>query len=245
MPLFALSEQEVALLQKLLNLHKGQLGNVQGSRPPTEQSWGDGEDHQAPEIYLAKPQDSEGLDGITRASGTASDDYDTAGKGTCDIYRIVEDTPGIPEIHQIEGLQKEVYNVGQPMPQDWLVVLRSKVGKWLGIPVGISFVGFELAEDHPGKGIPFDIRLGVWSPDTLQWTNSAGCYDQGLAKAIDWRFGVPYPEECATGLGMWMSAVDFLTAEGTGTSEVADERIVEVWTLDCESPGCIGTGTCP
>ncbi len=238
MTLKGLTEQEVAVLQKLLDAHRGQLGNILGSRPSTDQTWSEAEDHQAPEVYLAKPQDAEGLDGITRASGTADTDYDLAGKGICDIYKIVEDTPGIPELQPVDGLERETYNVGQSMPQDWLMVLRSKYGKWLAIPIGINFVGFELAVDHPGKGIPFLVNVGRWNSAILNWV-----YDQGLSTAIDHRFGVPYPEECATGLGMWMSADDLSTGTGTGTSDVTAEKIIEVWALDCETPGCAGTGT--
>ena len=243
--LYALTDREVALLQRILDIHRSELGNVP-SRPPTERSFDEGEDHQAPEVYVAKPRDEEGLNGLTTPPGTAEDDYDIAGKGQCDIYRISTRDPGVPELVPIEGLQKTVYNIGQQaMPQDWMIALRSKGGPWLGIPTGLSFVGFCSAEDHPGKSIPFDINVGRWDPNRLNWV-----YDQGLAKAIDHRFGVPYPEKCSTGLGMWMSAVDYIpgTESGTGTSEAADEKILEVWAFDCESPGCpcdggFGTGT--
>lgn len=85
--------------------------------------------------------------------------------------------------------------------------------------------GVMLAEDHPGRGLPFDVWLGTWNPATDGWD-----YDTSeTVKAIDWRYDVPYPEECATGLA------EARASDTYGT-------IWEIVALDCSSPGC-GSGS--
>jgi hypothetical protein len=79
-----------------------------------------------------------------------------------------------------------------------------------------------LEEDHPGRGEVFDITLGVWSPDDHKWL-----YTGDSAKAIDWRYDVPYPTGHATGL---------FEARPSTTYGV----IWEVVALDCASPGECG-----
>jgi len=83
--------------------------------------------------------------------------------------------------------------------------------------------GFMLAEDHPGQGILFDIWLGEWSPATHSWIYAETAAN--MYQCIDWRFDVPYPDKCATGLGVWRLSD-------------AHDRIMEVVALDCSSPGC-------
>jgi len=82
-------------------------------------------------------------------------------------------------------------------------------------------VGFMLAEDHPGRGLLFEVWLGTWDSATHSWD-----YDGSVTyQCIDWRYDVPYPEICATGLGFWMPSDEY-------------GKIIEVWSLDCSSPGC-------
>jgi len=54
-----------------------------------------------------------------------------------------------------------------------------------------------LAEDHPGCGEVFDLKLGTWNPATHKWDYEA----EASAKGIDWWYSVsgPYPDEGATG----------------------------------------------
>ena len=81
-------------------------------------------------------------------------------------------------------------------------------------------VGFCLAENHPGKGIEFGVYAGTWSIGGHSWA-----YDTGTEyQCIDWRFGAPFPDAGATGLGQWRESTD----EGA---------ILEVVALDCDSPG--------
>ena len=141
-----LSDSEVALLQRLLDVHRGQLGNMP-SRPPTERSWDEGEDHQAPEVYIAYPQTHAGIPVLLSAgtgTGESDSDYDEPGKAECDIYKIVEnDTTGDPELHDA-GFSKDVYNLTpSAIDQDWVSVARTKFGKWLAI-ASVSTAGATL-----------------------------------------------------------------------------------------------------
>ena len=80
---------------------------------------------------------------------------------------------------------------------------------------------FCLAEDHPGRGIAFDVYKGVWDPDQDKWTypDTVTTY-----KAIDWRYDVPYPDEGSKGL---------FTPRVSTTHGV----IYECVSLDCDTPG--------
>lgn len=83
-------------------------------------------------------------------------------------------------------------------------------------------VGFCLAEDHPGKGTEFDVYAGIWNIADQEWEYE--CTTDNKFKCIDWRYGVPYPDEGATGLGQWNESTD-------------NGAILEPLPLDCESPG--------
>jgi hypothetical protein len=88
----------------------------------------------------------------------------------------------------------------------------------------MSTKGACLAEQHPGRGVPFDATLGVWNPATDGWD-----YIGATIKCIDWRYGVPYPEAGATGLFTQRPSATYGT-------------IWECVSLDCSSPGepCYG-----
>lgn len=135
MPLHFLTDEEVALLQRVIDAHHKNRINTP-SRPPTERSFSDREDHQAPETYIAFPQDEDGIPALTPNVGTADDDYDEPGVATCDIYRIIV-TDGTPKLQPISGLEREVYNLSEnAVPQAWLTVTRDKFGQWLPFDPG-------------------------------------------------------------------------------------------------------------
>jgi hypothetical protein len=89
-------------------------------------------------------------------------------------------------------------------------------------PPAIEIRGGCLEENHPGRGIVFEIALGVWSSSNHKWS-----YTAGTKKAIDWRYGVPYPPAGATG--------SFIQRPSD-----THGSIWEVLDLDCESPGECG-----
>ena len=83
-----------------------------------------------------------------------------------------------------------------------------------------------LNEDHPGRGTVFEIHLGTWNPSHA--SGGKWIYDtETISYAIDWRYGVPYPDEGSTGLF---------------ESRASDEYgvIWECVALDCETPGACG-----
>jgi hypothetical protein len=234
MPYYFLTEEDHRLLQEFIRQSKRHRINTP-SRPGTERSWDIAEDHQAPEVYVAKPQDpggtgtgtgdGSGIPGLTRATGTAS--YDEPGVAACDIYKIY-DNNGTPELRPIDGLERQVYNVSDaPIPQDWITTYRTKGGAWVTPPIP-GLIGFMLAEDHPGRGIAFEVWLGQWNSAIIQWEYpdyiGTGTI-QNTVTAIDWRYDVPYPAQCAQGLGVWRPSDEF-------------GKVIEVVALDCSSMGC-------
>ena len=102
-----------------------------------------------------------------------------------------------------------------------LYAADGKVINWMMLDgSSVELRGGCLDEDHPGRGIVFDIHLGTWTPASDSWT-----YDTvTIYKAIDHRYGVPYPLAGATGL-FWPRKS---TTYGTVWETVA---------LDCSSPG--------
>ncbi len=78
---------------------------------------------------------------------------------------------------------------------------------------------FCLQEDHPGRGIVFDVKLGTWNPESHSW-----CFEGNPVKAIDWRFDVPYPDAGARGQGYFLPS----TEHGC---------ILIPIDMDCSSPG--------
>lgn len=85
---------------------------------------------------------------------------------------------------------------------------------------GFRLVELCLAENHPGRGVKFNAYLGEWSPATDAWTHDCGT----TLAAIDWRYGVPYPNAGARGL---------FTPRQSDTYGV----IYECVSLDCDTPG--------
>jgi hypothetical protein len=140
MGMYYLSDADVALLQRVINDHKGKR-----EAPPRQgtldQNWSAGEDHQAPEVYVAKPQTNQGIPKLLPTDGSETGTstlvsgslYDEPGQARCDIFKIIyNDTTGDPELHPISGLSKMVYNLqGFSLTQDWMTVLRTKSGKWV------------------------------------------------------------------------------------------------------------------
>jgi len=85
---------------------------------------------------------------------------------------------------------------------------------------GFALIRFCLAEDHPGRGIVFDIYLGVWDSSAHKWLYP----DCTIYKCIDWDYGVPTPDTGARGFGMWKAS----DTHG---------QILHVLTMDCDTPG--------
>lgn len=83
-----------------------------------------------------------------------------------------------------------------------------------------------LAENHPGRGVIFDVYPGTWNHLTHGWNY----VPLQAAKAIDWRYGTPYPGAGSKGLFVARPS------DRLGT-------IYECLSLDCAVPpeGCTDT----
>jgi len=137
------SEQDLAILKQMAHEYRSGRKNTE-SRPPTEHTWSEGEDHQAPETYVAKPQTSAGIPKLLPTddtTGTGTDIsgslYDEPGKAVCDIAKIVYNSvTGDSELLDV-GLPVEVHNLSSSdISQDWILVTRTKYGKWIAAGSG-------------------------------------------------------------------------------------------------------------
>jgi len=182
----------------------------------------------APDDYIVKTPTG----GIAARSGT------TVYGEECDVYKLVGDvTSGELEMEEIEDFAVMVYNLSEDgnIEGDKHVasaLLKGGARYALELGGGIGLVGACLQEDHPGRGVKFSIKLGEWDPVNTVWV-----YDQGdVVTAIDWRYGVPFPDAGATGL--FIKRLWIVEGEYYEEDEVKD--IWEVVALDCSSPGECG-----
>jgi hypothetical protein len=171
------------------------------------------DDYRTHGALIAYPQTA---DGIAAMTGT------TPGSATCTIYQLSGGTT--PTIVGFQDNEK-VYNISlSPIGQDYFIVHRLKTGGYVAASIPrVGSTGVFLAEDHPGRGIVFDVYVGTWNSATHDWEYVG----TATYKAIDWRYGVPYPTQGAQGLAEWRSSDSY-------------GDILEITSLDCEAPG---TGT--
>lgn len=95
---------------------------------------------------------------------------------------------------------------------------------WMLLDEGERLVEGCLAENHPGYGVVFTIKMQVW--DIASNGHKPDPNDTDTHYAIDWRYGMTYPDAGARGL--------FVKRKGTCSGEVTD--IYEVVSLDCSVP---------
>lgn len=126
MPKF-LSDRDASLIQQMLTWWRSVRVNIPKSgRLPHK--------FQSPDIYVALPP-SGGIPALTLA-GSSPAAGDTPGSATCDIYRI--NSSG--DLEAITGLDKTVYNFSLAKVQQWwIIVERSKQGKWVTVNPTIGF----------------------------------------------------------------------------------------------------------
>lgn len=125
------SDDDMRLLQDLVrDKREGRLNAPYRSRHTDSMS--DLESPQAPEVYIAYPQESTGIPALTRGNGTSPD---IAGSAVCEIYQILNNGSD-PEIVAITGKDELVYNISPTAyDQDWVTIYRDKFGRWLTTPV--------------------------------------------------------------------------------------------------------------
>lgn len=197
---FLVSSEDILVLRQVVDWFRKSHGEIPQPDPASA--------FQSPDVYIAKVPDT----GIDALSGT------TPGSEECDLYRIQDG-----ELSSI-GITRKIYNLTTDrIETSYVPVMRTKSGAWIANVSSIGLVGGCLAEGHPGKGEPFDIYLGTWSSSSDGYS-----YDTGTTvKAIDWRYGVPYPDAGATGLFQ-------------ARPSDAHGIIYDTVSLDCLSPGACG-----
>jgi hypothetical protein len=209
---YVLSEADRKLLKRLVQDYLAQTGE----RPTAPE---ENDDYRTSGAHIAYPDDADGIPAMD-ATGTADP---TPGSGRCMIYQL---SGAIPPTIAGVGFKETVYNIsGTAIDQDYFLVHRLKTGKWVAgtAPGRAGTVGIFLVEDHPGRGVEFDVYVGTWNSDTHDWEYLG----TATYPCIDWRFGVPYPTQGAQGLAEWRDSAAY-------------GDILEVTSLDCEAPG---TGT--
>lgn len=165
-------------------------------------------DHRGRFVVLPEPV---GVDGVipARVAGLTVAKVDfTAG-----VFRYAETVPGNAGSLRASPIgSARILWPTTGTSVEWSAVL-------LGVGNSHELVGVELAEDHSAiVGTPFDVHVGT--RDGTGWN-----YDRAKTyRAVDWRVGVPYPDKCATGQAEWFWN--------------GSELMVEIVSLDCESPGC-------
>lgn len=152
-----LSDKDIDLLQWVIDEARSLRGRAL-SRTPVDFLRDMDADQQAPELYIAKPQEgsipamtpAETTTGTGTGTETASPEYDTPGEAYCDIYKITEDNDGNPAIIQVNR-EVRVFNVAASVidpGNGYLVVNRDKFGRWLaGASPGLALRWFCLTAD--------------------------------------------------------------------------------------------------
>ncbi len=241
---FILSESDRKILLEVVGLVKqGRINSP--SRPPTESSWSDQEDHQAPETYIAKTP----ADGIPAISGVVP------GKAACDLYRVlVDQLSGLPELVQFSSQQKDIHNT-TPAAVDgdiYIPVTRSKFGSWLSSPVGVfnQRIRFQILsiDDCDNAAIVFITarpcgisKVPEESAGRVRVYDSIGCFfddeeNSDLIGREGWAsYMQPFDpvDSLCVGTG---TGTDAVTGTGTGTDVFCRWEVDEL----C----CPPTGTC-
>jgi len=106
--------------------------------------WDQGEDHQAPEVYVALPP-ADGIPGTDAVdnygdydpyTGYAEYENNLVGSAECDIYRIVRDGSHW-RLEEVSGLSKTVYNLTDSViSQAFIPIMRDKFGNWIAGSTG-------------------------------------------------------------------------------------------------------------
>jgi len=139
-----LTPKERDLLQRIIN--QVQSGRHNPSRRPsgTSSQWTDREDHQAPEVYIAKPQTGVVIKPIRLKPTSTSGEAITIDYGLCDVYAlganvnadvIISDNVTVDlDRYQLDPIELDavVYNLSRrSVVNEMVVVYRDKYGKWV------------------------------------------------------------------------------------------------------------------
>ena len=216
---YVLSEDDKKALSILNQLVKqGKLNITRGY----EHGKVDHEEHQAPEIYVAKTP-SAGIPAITQTN---------PGKADCEIYRLIPaiGSDGEADLEEVPNHEKTVYNIsGIDIEGDvYVLVSKEKYGSWVVGPPGDAGFWGRITHKTPGGG-------GEYT--RYQFTR---VHDSVDPRAITWLDGE------LTGIAFEVNNIDLPVYNGeVGTA--ADHPPLIVWLRKGENaiPGFTGTGTLP
>lgn len=173
-----LTDTEVDLLQRVLDTHRGRRVNQPVSRRDT--LWEEHEGQQAPEVYIAIPVESAGIEGLTPAVFGANQEDDEVGAGVCDIYRIVD-----ARLVWVEKTEY-VFNCSEARIRDeWFTVQRTKFGQWVVVN---HFVVLDalLAEELTAAEGPLT-GATVSRAHLIEWLENVAVEDGEPYAAANWR----------------------------------------------------------
>lgn len=216
-----LSEEDARIIQRLLDIERQRVGRPlqAGPTPPNETSY----------VHSVLKVPDDGIPPLTLDDDNGTGDaYDDVGTGYGSLYSVYEDADECTL--QPIGMGEQVYNVGcgrlSPTLSKYVLAHKNGFGTWL-VEARADLVELCLNENHPGRGVAFDANLGTWKTSDNSWDYTT----KTAVKAIDWRYGVPYPNAGARGLFV----PRFSDTYGT---------IYECVSLDCDTVGtdCCGTG---
>ncbi len=151
---------------------------------------------------------------VRRARTTTNDDHPTypTAPANCYVVELGKMVPdGTPEPGQVP-FDFEPYDPPQYrlafvcddddcsapyLPEGTLVHIALHHSLWWIHQPGSDLRRCCLAENHPGCGQVFDLKLGTWNPSTHAWDYE----ESASAKGIDWFHSLsgPYPDAGATG----------------------------------------------
>jgi len=136
----------------------------------------------------------------TEVDGEPSYPTDTGGEADLPVITLDVHELGTPAAWEERYAKSEITAASR----QWLapgtkVEIAHDGVRWRVIPLGIPAEVRRccLAENHPGCGEVFDLKLGTWNATTHEWEYEA----EASAKGIDWWHSIngPYPDAGATG----------------------------------------------
>ena len=163
---FVINEETLEVIQQVYDATVRTRLNIP-SRPTSERQFTEGEDHQAPELYLAIPVEPEGIEGYDHATENIAGEDDIPGVGECDIFQLVDG-----KLSWIEKVL-QVYNLTESrVRNDCFTVERTKFGDWFISPKRVEVEGILtktlLPARGPLTGATFGyVRLIEWDPTVL------------------------------------------------------------------------------
>jgi len=229
-----LSDEDIALLQRVLDKSKGEFGNVAGRADMGGVKGGPDEYHTPSDVHVARTPNS-GILALREETGTGI--ADSPGSAVCDIYRVVG---GV--INRTPAFSKTVYNINQdPIGGNrWILIHRDKYGKWFG---GTPFPAPSADETGTGTGLGdpdttppcgtvtvvtyrYRCELGLLNEYRITTTishDANGCLTKTTSAEVFVRTLACCDDSCADSV----NTGSYLTGTGTGTGTGATGSVLK------------------